>query len=232
MKAFTAMILVLMTHTVLLAQDVREMKLPWKSGQKVFLNLKFAEDISIEAWDKKEVFLKAVITINDGQLNQAHTMDSTISDSELSIETDFDNKLIPRNHWCDCNGNGVNQYNRNEGGKTMRVCSEIHYTVYLPAGADLKLETISGDVKIVNMKGILEAKTVSGKVDVTVPAGTKADVYLKSVMGRVTSDPDLTILKDGLRPMLARKMEGKLNGGGKDLYLESVMGNVSLISSR
>lgn len=231
MKSFATVIL-LIPYFILPAQDVREMKLLWKPGQKVILNLKFADNISIEAWDKKEVFLKAQITINDGLLNHAHTMDSTISDNEISIETDFDYKLVPRNNWCDCYGRDDSYFTVNKKGKTMRLCSEIHYTVYLPGGADLELETISGNIRIVNMKGMLEAKSVSGTVEVFIPEGQKADVSLKSVMGRVSSYPDLAILKDGLRPMLARKLDGKLNGGGKELRLESVSGNVSLRSSQ
>jgi len=69
-------------------------------------------------------------------------------------------------------------------------------------------------------------------VDVIVHEGFKADVRLKSVMGRVSSYPDLLTEYEGLKPMLARKLDGKLNGGGKKIYLESVTGNVSLKSSQ
>ena len=106
----------------------------------------------------------------------------------------------------------------------------IHYTVFLPAGADMELETISGDVKITNMKGEIEAESVSGAVDVIIHEGFKADVRLKSVMGRVSSYPDISTEHEGLIPILARKLNGKLNGGGKNIHLESVMGNVSLKS--
>lgn len=217
--------------TVVSAQEIREMSLPWKQGQKVVLNLKFAEFIRIEAWDKKEVFLKAEITINGGALNHAHTMDSILSNDEVVIETDFDKNIVG-NSWCDCNGNSHNGIRYSKQMKSrQQICSEIIYTVYLPKSADLKLETISGDIKIVNMKGAIDAESVSGTVDVTIPSDQKADVTLKSVMGRVSSTPDITTLVNGLRPMLARKLDGKLNGGGKTVHLESVTGNVNLTAS-
>ena len=196
----------------------------------MILNLKFGKRVSIEAWDKKEVFLKADISINGGELNEAHIMDSILHDQSITIEADLDENVVGTNYWCNCDKNGPSRYNIVHREKQMWLCTEIDYTVYVPAGADLELETISGDVKIVNMKGAIEAKSVSGTVDVIIPQGQQADVRLESVMGRVTSNPDITTLVDGLRPMLARKLNGKLNGGGKNVHLESVTGDVTLRS--
>ncbi|HEY3429205.1 MAG TPA: hypothetical protein VGK39_00930 [Cyclobacteriaceae bacterium] len=228
MKASAVLLLTLFAGSVS-SQTVREMSLPWKSEQKINLNLKFADRINIQAWDKKEVFFKAEITINGGTLDHAHTMDSTIHNEEITIITDFDKALIPKN-WCNCEG--TNNFTINNKRDRQQICSEIYYTVYLPAGADLELKTISGDVKILNMKGAIDAESVSGEVEVIIPPNQKVDVSLKSVMGRVASYPDLTTLEDGLRPMLARKLNGKLNGGGKAVRLESVTGDVSLRSKQ
>jgi len=233
MKAFaTISLLVLISCLVLQAQDVEEMTLPWKSGQKINLNLKFGERINIEAWDKKEVYVKAEVTINGGMLNHAHVMDSIITDQSITIDADLDKDVVGKNFWCDCDKQGASRYNIQNKENHKWVCTEIYYTVYLPAGADMELETISGDVKIMNMKGAIEAESVSGTVDVIIAQGFKADVRLKSVMGRVTSNPDLATEYEGLKPMLARKLDGKLNGGGKNIHLESVTGNVTLTSSQ
>jgi hypothetical protein len=228
MKAVVITLLMLITCSVLPAQDVREMKLPWKAGQKVILNLKFGRHVSIEAWDKKEVFLKAEISINGGELNEAHIMDSILTDQSLTIDADLDENLVGKSFCCNCDENGSSRYTINKKGRCKSICTEIDYTVYVPAGADLELETITGDVKIVNMKGAIDAKSVSGTVDAIIPGSQQVDVKLESVMGRVSSNPDITTLVDGLRPMLARKLKGKLNGGGKNVNLESVTGDVSL----
>jgi hypothetical protein len=231
MKAFiTIGMLVLAPFFALRAQSVEEMKLPWKAGQKIDLNLKFAERITVEAWDKKEIYVKAEVSINGGALNHAHVMDSTISDQEISILADLDEELTGKNFWCDCERQGSWRYNTQNKENHKWICTENYYTIFLPAGADMNLKTISGAIKITNMKGTIEAESVSGTVDVIIPAGSKADVRLKSVMGRVTSEPDLLTERDGLKPMLARKINGKLNGGGKNVRLESVTGDVTLKS--
>lgn len=232
MKALVTFTLLMISVVIVRAQDVEEMVLSWKSGQKVNLNLKFAESIKIEAWDKKEVYVKAVVTINGGALNHAHVMDSIVSDQSITIDADLDTDVVGKNFWCDCDRQGPSRYSVQNKENHKWVCTEIYYTVFLPSGADFELETISGDIKISNMKGAIKAESVSGTVDVIVHGGFKGDVRLKSVMGRVTSDPDLSTEHDGLMPILVRKLDGKLNGGGKKIYLESVTGNVSLKSTQ
>ncbi|HEU5290875.1 MAG TPA: hypothetical protein VFU05_09555 [Cyclobacteriaceae bacterium] len=232
MKAFTTIGLLLIATCLVQAQAVEEMKLPWKPGQQINLNLKFAERITVESWDKKEIYVKAVVTINDGTLNHAHVMDSTISDQDISILADLDEAVVGKNFWCNCEREGSWRHNIQNKETHKWVCTEIYYTVYLPAGADLELKTISGNIAITNMKGTIEAESVSGTVEVVIPAGSKADVRMKSVMGRVYSNPNLTVdtKYDGLIPILARKLNGKLNGGGKSVRLESVTGDVKLKS--
>jgi hypothetical protein len=213
--------------------DSVEMRLLWKPGQEIELNLKFAERIVVEAWTKKEILLKGEVMINGGELNRAHVMDSVINNESITINTDLDEDALPGNHCCDCFRKGGNFTYSKKGKKRTSICTEIYYTVYLPAGADMKLETISGSIKISNMKGAIDAESVSGEVDVIIPNGQKVDVELKTVTGRASTTPEMPVqLVQGLKPMLSRKLEGQLNGGGKKVRLESVTGDVSLRSIR
>jgi hypothetical protein len=232
MKTLITTLLLVQGFIVSVAQpDSVEMRLPWKPGQQIELNLKFAESIVIEAWNKKEIFLKGEVMINGGALNRAHTMDSVINNESITINTDLDEDLLPGNHCCDCFRKGINFSSNKKGKRQTSICTEIYYIVYLPAGADMKLETISGSIKISNMKGAIDAESVSGEVNVVLPVGQKVDVELKTVTGRASATPEIPVqLVQGLRPMLSRKLEGQLNGGGKKVRLESVTGDVSLKS--
>ena len=101
--------------------------------------------------------------------------------------------------------------------------------MYLPTGTDLVLETISGDVIIVNMQSAIDVRSVTGIVEVTIAGNQPADVYLKSVMGKVSSHPELPLPKnENMKRLLSRELKAQLNGGGKSVHLESVTGNVSL----
>ena len=78
------------------------------------------------------------------------------------------------------------------------------------------------------MKNEIEAKSVSGVVDVIIEKNQKADILLESVSGRAYTQPAMFTRTDGLQVLLSRKVSGQLNGGGKYVHLESVSGNVSL----
>ena len=230
MRTIYTILSLLALSTCLLAQeDTVDISLPLRSGQKAILNLRFAEKIEVKTWDKKELFIRAYVDINGGLLNNAHTIDTVMSDYALEISTDFDEDLI-KNRCCDCDGKDRSQYNftSRRGDRTYSICHTIKYTVFLPAETDLEIETISGDITIANMKNELEAKSVSGVVDVVIAKNQKADILLESVSGRAYTEPAMFTRPDGLQILLSRKISGQLNGGGKNIHLESVSGNVSL----
>ena len=230
MRTIYTILSLLALSTCLFAQeDTVDISLPLRPGQKAILNLRFADKIEVKTWDKKELFIRAYVDINGGLLNNAHTIDTVMSDYALEISTDFDEDLI-KNRCCDCDGKDRSQYSytRRRGDRTYSICHTINYTVFLPAETDLEIETISGDIAIANMKSEVEAKSVSGVVDVIVAKNQKADVLLESVSGRAYTEPVMFTRPDGLQILLSRKVSGQLNGGGKNIHLESVSGNVSL----
>jgi hypothetical protein len=231
MKTISTILALLALSTCLFAQeDVVEISLPLRTGQKAILNLRFADKIEVKTWDKKELFVRAYVHINGGLLNDAHKIDTVMSDYTLEISTDFDEDVIKNSGFRDCDGKNRSQYNFDDrrGDRMYNICHTINYTIFLPAETDLEIETISGDIAIANMKSELEAKSVSGVVDVIIARNLKADILLESVTGRAYTEPAMFTRADSLQVLLSRKISGQLNGGGKNIHLESVSGNVSL----
>jgi hypothetical protein len=70
----------------------------------------------------------------------------------------------------------------------------------------------------------LEFKTVSGNVTVAIPADAAARVRLETVSGRFESDFPIT----AQGRMSTRRLEGTIGGGGRNLVLQTVSGNVRL----
>jgi Putative adhesin len=231
MRIISTILALLALSTCLFAQeDTVDISLPLKTGQKVILNLRFAEKIEVKTWNKKELSIRAYVQINGGLLNEAHKIDTVMGDKELEISTGFDEDIIKNSGFRDCDGKNRSQYNFDgrRGNRNYNICHTINYTIFLPAETDLEIETISGDIAIANMKSELEAKSVSGVVDVIIAKNQKADVLLESVSGRAYTEPAMFTRTDGLQVLLSRKVRGQLNGGGKYVHLESVSGNVSL----
>ncbi len=96
----------------------------------------------------------------------------------------------------------------------------------------------SGDIDVIFSKVNADKPTsitnVSGEVDVTLPADTKANVKTKSISGEVYTDFDIALAnkKNGEK---AKGMDwigggyeakGTIGGGGVEMRLESISGNV------
>jgi hypothetical protein len=112
----------------------------------------------VKTWEKKELFIRANVHINGGLLNDAHKIDTVMSDNALEISTGFDEDIIKNSGFRDCDGKNRSQYNfdNRRGNRGYNICHTINYTVFLPAETDLEIETISGDIAIANMKAKLK----------------------------------------------------------------------------
>lgn len=110
-------------------------------------------------------------------------------------------------------------------------------------GADIELEnvsgpivanTTSGDITVVfskvNQNQPTSISNVSGFIDVTLPAATKANFMLKSVTGEVYTDLNLDLgEKKGLRRTGGgQALKGAFNGGGVEISLNTISDDIYL----
>ncbi|GGH27912.1 DUF4097 family beta strand repeat-containing protein [Dyadobacter endophyticus] len=117
---------------------------------------------------------------------------------------------------------------------------------------DIRLTNISGSAVANTVNGLLkvnfktvEAKspmafsTLNGNVDVTLPATAKFDVKLKSDRGDIYSDFDVDVdksvpqatrsAKDGMyKVSIEDWVKGKVNGGGSEIMMKNMNGNIYL----
>lgn len=101
--------------------------------------------------------------------------------------------------------------------------------------------TVNGDIvvkfKSVDPKAPMGFTSVNGKIDVLFPADTKANVKLKSDRGEMYSDFDIAV--DKTQPKVEKNTEdhyysvkiedwvyGKLNGGGPEMMMKTMMGDI------
>lgn len=226
---FTALLLLTaLCQSLTYAQKIIEKRLPYSDGQSVDLNLRFADDIKVQYWDKAEVYVKIAVEINGGRLNDALTVEAKNSSNEISLKTDYDKELIKKGRYEDCpetkNGHRSSWGNDNE---RYYVCSTINYEVYLPKKAEVSLETINGNIWISGISSNLTAKTISGFVEVNWPKGKGGNIGMKTVTGEVYSNLDIAFTsKRQKNPIVGYLLEGKVYGGGPDVRLESISNNV------
>lgn len=132
----------------------------------------------------------------------------------------------------------------NWGGGDIAIRDHMGEIEIKSKSSDIKLTNITGPVIASSTSGDMEVtfasvsgqyptsiSLVSGYVDITLPASTKADMYLNSTSGEIYTNLDLELKgqKDGMMRLGGgRKVEGTLNGGGVEMGIKSVSGDIYL----
>ena len=225
MKPILFVVLCLLTNAIF-AQKIIEKKYSWSSDQTVNLNLKFADSIRVRYWDKAEVSVRISVLINGGRLNDGLTVENTTNAQEICLKTNFDNEILKKGKAEDC-PDSKHSWRTQRDGQDMYVCSTIHYQVFLPRNAKLKLETINGNVDIQGAAAPVFAKSISGYIDYSLPKSKGANLAMKTITGEVYTDLDIDFKsKRQKNPIVGYLLEGSVNGGGPDIRLESISNNV------
>jgi lia operon protein LiaG len=96
----------------------------------------------------------------------------------------------------------------------------------------LVLSTISGDIEV-TFSNLAAGKpfsinSISGEIDITLPASTQADVEMSAVSGRMYSDFDFSNKSKDMNQIGGNELSTKLNGGGAKFSIVTVSGNIYL----
>jgi hypothetical protein len=96
----------------------------------------------------------------------------------------------------------------------------------------LVLSTISGNVSVVfaeiSKDKSISIASVSGEVDVTLPAKAGFNLEMSTISGNMYSDFDFTQTKDDMHRVGGGAIHAQMNGGGVDVKLHDVSGNIYL----
>jgi lia operon protein LiaG len=99
----------------------------------------------------------------------------------------------------------------------------------------LVLSTIAGDVQIVftelSKDKPISLASISGEIDVTLPAKSGVDLEMETVSGAFFSDFDLTSTDKKLKQVGGSKLKTQLNGGGVPFKITNISGNIYLRKS-
>ncbi len=243
MFRFVLLMLLLATATTAArAQKIIEKTAPVAAGQRVFLNLKQGSTIRIRAGAAGQLTLKASVSINQNKANDALLLTVTPSSDELRVESAFDEEMLRRAAPGDCSETqgvyygdtymGAGYDAKTREGRSKRagyhVCADITYDISLPANVALRVNTYSANINIAGLSGPIEAKSLSGFVDVAWPAGAGAELALKTITGEVYTDQAIAFSSAPPKnPVVGYQLRGTLgSGGGPLVKLESISNDV------
>jgi lia operon protein LiaG len=129
----------------------------------------------------------------------------------------------------ECGNSGDVTAKNMKGEVEIKNCQSIKL---VNVSGPLVLSTISGDVEIV-FQNVTKDKpvsiaSVSGEIDVTVPAKAGVNVELETISGAIYSDFEFPSDDKKMKRIGGNEIKTALNGGGVDFKISNVSGNIYL----
>ena len=199
------LVIFIATFYPLKAQKITEKHLDFTGKELLELNIQFADSVKIHTWNKKEVFAKAFVNINDNKDNEIYKVEFEESTDIISIKASFEE-----------------DYFKNKNDNCFH--DNIIWEFYIPENTPFFIETINGNIVIDGLTTEIKAKTIGGFIDWTITPDQKADLELKTISGTFYSDIEgLSGIKSNSFPPV---LVNKLNNGGFSVKLETISGNI------
>ena len=211
-KYFLVTAIVLGSVVIAFSQKVVDKKIN-VTGQNAKMELSFADNITIEAWNKNYIELHASANIDENKYNDYYTLNVNEKSGKIEIEEKVDFEAIKKK----------------TGTKSLcNFNTEINYKLKIPQNLSFEINTISGEIELIGCEGEMSVKSVSGFIDYSIPEKLKANIDLSTVTGDVYSNVDFDNKQTDKISWVGTNRALTLNGGDKEVKLKTVSGDIYL----
>jgi hypothetical protein len=223
------------------AQTKVEKSYPVKPGQKVELAFDYPKLVRISTWDKNEVSVTAMVSINEGDNDDAFVLENEQSaDGSLSIRNHIkDMKNLPKMYTIVRAGKkttfrtkeAYHQFISENGRSGNQMTSEgvdmeITVEVKVPANTATHLNAKYGIVEMKNFNAPATVSATYGGIDASITPATTGKLQATTHYGQMYTNLDLTLTskseKDFYSSITAEP------GKGHAYILKSTYGNLYL----
>lgn len=205
MKKSTILVVLWLCFTTMQAQQIIEKHMNFTGKESVALNIQIADSIMIQTWNRNEVYVKGSVDVNDNKDNEAYETAFDESGKTLTVKTGFREGYF-------------------KGRKNHCTESSIYFQVFMPENTRFTVETIDANVIITGKTTQMNVKSISGYIDLAVPANKSADIDFSTISGTMYSNLDLEM--HGKHGGIPSKIEERLNKGGDHIKLETISGDI------
>lgn len=197
------------------AQKIIEKHIAFSPKNFVSMNFQISDSIHIVTWKKDEVYIHSSIDVNDNQNNDDYKMVFDESGSTINVSAKLETDNIRRS--------------KKDSGNCCWCCNyrtKIFHEVFIPENADFSVETINGNIIINGNTAEIRAKSISGFIDLAIAPSRKAEVKMHTITGTMYSNIDLPMSRH-IKQVGGGSISAELNGGGgKEIDLETISGNI------
>ncbi len=205
MKTYSILVIVWLCFGSIQAQQIIEKHIDFSGKESLALKIQIADSISLQTWNKNEVYIKASVNINDNKDNEAYITSFDEAGNTVVVKANFKDKYFRGKNNC-CNE------------------SDIYWQIYIPEKINFSIETIDANITITGQTREMNIKSISGYIDLAVPASKQANIDFSTISGRMYSNHELVLNK--MHSGIPLKITEKLNNGGDPIKLETISGDI------
>jgi len=211
MKNITIILILCMFSCFTHAQKIVEKHMPFAQNQSIKLNIQIADSIRIITWNKKEVYAKALVDINNNKNNDVYLTEFNEQGNTIEVNAKFDDtNKAGYNDSCNC---------------CCNYKSKIYWDVYIPEQSAFSVETIDGNITIEGNTDAIKAHSISGFIDLSFAASRKADLKMSTISGTIYTD---LAMNNASAKNRGNDIHTEYNGGGENVELETISGDIFL----
>ena len=205
MKTIVSLIVFGLFISQVQGQQIIEKSLNFSGKESISLDIQIADSITINTWNKNEVYVKASVSINENKDNEAYVTSFDETGRTITVKANFrENYFKGKNNCC------------NE--------ADIFWQVYLPEKAKFSVETINANVTITGQTTEMNVKSISGYIDLAVPADKQASIDFSTISGMMYTNHKLAL--DRPHTGIPSRINEKINNGGAPIRLETISGDI------
>jgi hypothetical protein len=240
MKYFITINLLLLAVGAL-AQTPINKSVTLQAGQTIEMHFDYPELIKVSTWDKNEVSIQGMVSINDGENDDAFQLETSTIGKTISINASIHNlSELPQRMTIKRNGQKIMfkskaDYKKyaGENGKDYSTMSwgvdmDIILEIKVPKNTPTRIESVYGIVEIKEFNGPLVVEATYGGVDAVVQEKTTGELVAETNYGQIYTDLSLPFDKQNLREENFHIYVSARPGTGPSYSYESKYGNVYL----
>ncbi|QNM85460.1 DUF4097 family beta strand repeat protein [Polaribacter pectinis] len=243
MKSLLLFIGLLLTFNNLTAQKKVTENTNSKNIKDVYVHLKFANNILVKNWNKKEISVEATVNIDDNKHNDYFNFKTDRIGGTYKVSSDYGDYFKKyRSYFSHTHKEGEENENNEDDCHKNQHTNIVNYVIYVPKNMELKIKSISGNVVVDSYDGELildlisgnitiknhskemHLKTISGDIDIYV---SDAKFEAKTLSGSVYSDLDIDFEKKK-KNSYGSTINATVNKGTASLKLNTISGDIFL----
>jgi hypothetical protein len=187
------------------AQQKTEKHISFAGKESVELNIRIADSIELQTWNRNEIFVTALVNINDNKDNDAYEISFGETGNMVDIAANFKKDYF-------------------KGDDNCCIKSDIIWKIFIPEKTYFSIETINGNITIAGTTLGMKVKSISGFIDLAVPDNRQADIEFSTIAGIVYSNHSLA--PETMSSRSHSVIKEKLNNGGQLIKLETISGDI------